>query len=153
MAVPMDYTSSTVVRSYEIISLLLLVLGILYVWQSRNPVYTGIYLASSIGGGVMEWIFDSKWYFRLTIDHKFVPAWEMAGEVAPVAMVLFYAFFFGIPLVILIDHKATLERSFGKLGTHLFVIALGTFWTPAFECLRRIICFMECHTPISGLVH
>lgn len=87
----------------------------------------------------MEWVFDSKWYFRLTIDDKFIPAWEMAGETAPAAMVLFYAFFFGIPLVALVDHKAGLERNLGKLGTHFFVIALGTFGTPDFECLNTSV--------------
>ena len=73
--------------------------------------YRQVYLASSIGGNVMECIFDSRWHFRLTIHHEFIPAWKMAGEVASVAMSLSYAFFFGIPLVILIDHKAALERS------------------------------------------
>lgn len=87
-----------VVRAYEILACLLFVLGLFWVWRSRQPLYYGVYLGTSIGGGIFEWIFDSRHYFRLTADERFIAAWTIDGVVAPLAMILFYAFFFGIPL-------------------------------------------------------
>lgn len=139
MAESLNYTSATVVRNYEIVSVVLVLVGLFYVWRTQNPVFAGVYLASSLGGGVMEWIFDSKWYFRLTVDEKFIPAWKIAGETGSLAMILFYGFFYGIPLVVLRNWKDTLYRNFGRTGTGFFVLALGVFGTPVFECFNTSV--------------
>ncbi|KAH6973517.1 hypothetical protein BKA56DRAFT_591935 [Ilyonectria sp. MPI-CAGE-AT-0026] len=136
---PDEVASLEVIRLYEIVSLCLFFGGLIYVWRSRNPVFYGVYFASSIGGGVMEWIFDSKYYFRLTTDERFITAWTMAEEKAALAMILFYAFFFGIPLVLLDDHRAILYRKFGYYTTYFLVVLLGTIGTPMFECTNTSV--------------
>jgi len=134
-----DSASLAIIRLYEIVSLLLFLGGALYVWRSKNPVFYGVYLASALGGGVMEWVFDSKYYFRLTTDERFITAWTIAGEKAAAAMILFYSFFFGIPVVLLRDNCQVLNRNLGHYGTYLFSIALGFFGTPLFECTNTYV--------------
>ncbi|CZR53547.1 uncharacterized protein PAC_03426 [Phialocephala subalpina] len=132
-------TTPLTVRTYEVLSLALFLGGCVYVWRSKNPVYVGIYLASSIGGGIFEWIFDSKYYFRLTADNRFISAWTMAGEKAPAAMILIYGFFFGIPLVLLRQYKAVLYQRAGNTGIYCLIFSLGFFGTPAFECTNTTV--------------
>ncbi len=132
-------TSLVVVRSYELIGALLFLGGLIGVWRSRNPLYYGTYLGSSIGGGIYEWIFDSRYYFRLTADEKFIPAWTMDGVPAPLAMILFYAFFFGIPLLWLVHRHEVLVQRFGPRGLYLMLATLGVVGTPLFECLNTSV--------------
>ena len=134
-----EVASLLVVRLYEGISFLLVLGGLWYVWRSRNPVNYGVYTASSLGGGVMEWVFDSKYYFRLTTDERFIAAWTMAGEGAPMAMILFYAFFFGIPLMLLQRRRKALYEMLGYHKTHLFVALFGAVATPIFECTNTSV--------------
>lgn len=134
-----EVPSLAVIRGYEILSLLLVLCGAFYVWRSKNPVHYGVYLASSIGGGVMEWVFDSKYYFRLTTDERFFTSWTMAGEKAALAMVLFYGFFFGIPLILLASHRNTLNQKLGYHTTYAMVILLGAVGTPLFECTNTSV--------------
>lgn len=133
-----DATLATV-RAYELIAAFLFVAGLIYVWRARNPIYAGAYLGTSIGGAIYEWVFDSKYYFRLTIDDRFIPAWTMAGVKAPLAMILFYAFFFGIPLMILLNRHDQLVGRFGPRGLYVFLGLLGVIGTPLFECLNTSI--------------
>ncbi|RMJ08340.1 hypothetical protein BHE90_005643 [Fusarium euwallaceae] len=134
-----DTASLQTIRLYETISLTLFAGGLIYVYRSRNPLFYGAYLASSVGGGVMEWVFDSKYYFRLTTDDRFYTAWTMAGEKAALAMVLFYAFFFGIPLVLLHDYRSNLYATLGRPGTYVAVAVLGFVGTPMFECTNTSV--------------
>lgn len=127
------------VRSYEVIGALLFLGGLIWIWRSRNPLYVGTYLGSSIGGGIYEWIFDSRYYFRLTTDEKFIPAWTMDGVEAPLAMILFYAFFFGIPLLLLVERHEALVRRLGPRGLYVMLAVLGIVGTPAFECLNTSV--------------
>lgn len=132
-------TSLAIVRSYEVIGLLLFCGGLVWIWRSRNPLYYGTYLGSSVGGGIYEWIFDSRYYFRLTADEKFIAAWTMDGVPAPLAMILFYAFFFGIPLLWLAQRHETLVQRFGPRGLYLMLSLLGVVGTPVFECLNTSV--------------
>ncbi|KAM5346088.1 hypothetical protein ACJ41O_009093 [Fusarium nematophilum] len=136
---PGETASLQTIRFYEAISLTLFAGGLAYVWRSRNPLFYGVYLASSVGGGVMEWVFDSKYYFRLTTDERFYTAWTMAGEKAALAMILFYAFFFGIPLVLLHDYRSTLYAKLGRSNTYIAAMLLGFIGTPLFECTNTSI--------------
>lgn len=132
-------TSLAIVRSYEIIGALLFIGGLIWVWRSRNPLYYGAYTGASIGGGVYEWIFDSRYYFRLTADDKFIAAWVMDGVPAPLAMILFYAFFFGIPLLWLVHRHEALVARFGPRGLYGMLALLGIIGTPLFECLNTSV--------------
>lgn len=135
----MNEASLFTVRAYEIISGLLFLGGAFYVWWLRNPLYVGMYLGSSIGGGLFEWIYDSRYYFRLVIDEKFIPAWTMDGVEAPLAMILFYAFFFGIPLLIVLQHHEAAVRRFGPRGLYVVLALAGIIGTPLFECLNTSV--------------
>jgi hypothetical protein len=125
--------SLTTVRAYEAVGLLLFLGGWLFVWRRRNPLYVGFYLATSIGAAVFEWIYDSKYYFRLTAAKDFIPAWTMDGVQAPLAMIFFYAFAIGVPLMIALDRRELLVKRFGRRGIYVFLVVMAVVGTLAFE--------------------
>jgi hypothetical protein len=120
-------------RGYEAVSALLVVGGLVYVVRRRDPLYAGLYLGSAVGGGVFEWIFDTRWYFNLTADPRLIPLWEMGGVTAPLAMVFFYTFFFGIPLILLLEHSPALLARFGRRGLFALLAGLAAIGVLAFE--------------------
>ncbi|MFA5631337.1 MAG: hypothetical protein WC997_07490 [Porticoccaceae bacterium] len=134
-----DTSSLLIVRSYEVLSLALFIYGAYYVWRSRNPLYYGVYSGTAIGGAVFEWVFDSRYFFRLTVDERFIPAWTMDGVGAPAAMIFFYAFFFGIPTLIILKNHERLTGKFGAKGPVYIFLLLAIFGTPLFECINTSI--------------
>jgi hypothetical protein len=125
--------STGLVRGYEALSALLVIAGLGYVVRRRNPLYAGLYLGSAVGGGVFEWIFDTRWYFNLTSDPRLVPLWRIDGVPAPLAMVFFYTFFFGIPLILLLEHSAALFDRFGRAGFFALLAVGAAVGVLAFE--------------------
>lgn len=126
--------SLAVIRGYEAVAGLLFLVGLIWVWRARRPLYYGVYLGSSVGGGIFEWVFDSRYYFRLTADERFISAWTIDGVEAPLAMILFYAFFFGIPLLWIADRHEALKQRFGNAKVYIGLLLLGVIGTPLFEC-------------------
>jgi hypothetical protein len=131
--------SMFVIRLYEVLGAGLFLGGLWWVVRSRQPLYYGAYLGASIGGGVFEWIFDSRYYFRLTADSRFLAAWTIDGVESPAAMILFYAFFFGIPLLLVLQHHDAIVGRLGVRGLYGALATAGVVGTPLFECTNTSI--------------
>lgn len=121
------------VAGYQLLSAALVAGGLVYVLRRRNPLYQGLYFGSAVGGGVFEWIFDTRWYFNLTPDPRLLSLWQVDSVRAPLAMIFFYTFFFGIPLVLLLEHSDTLFTRFGQPGSFLLLVAAAAVGVLAFE--------------------
>jgi hypothetical protein len=63
----------------------------------------------------------------------------MDGVPAPLAMIFFYAFFFGIPLLLLCERHEWLKARFGPRGLYMVLAVLGIVGTPLFECLNTSV--------------
>lgn len=121
------------IRLYELLSLVLAIGGLVYVIRRRNALYTGLFIGSAVGGGVFEWIFDTRWFFNLTPDPRLITMWSLDGVQSPAAMVFFYTFFFGIPLILLVEHSPALFRRFGALGTTAMLVVAAAVGVLLFE--------------------
>lgn len=125
-----------VVRGFELLCVGLWLWGIYLVWRMRSPVTVGIYFGSSTLM-VFDWIFNTNWFFRVTYDSQFIPLWQIDGVVQPVALVANYAFYFGIPVLLLVSKREWLEQRFGRwnyLAVFLFGAALdASFEIPAVQ--------------------
>ncbi|MGH9036248.1 MAG: hypothetical protein ACRD0O_10830, partial [Acidimicrobiia bacterium] len=86
--------NTAAVRIFELVCLGLWLYGIFWVRRSRNPVYAGVYLGSTLLIG-FDWIFNSNWFFRVEFDEKFIDLFRIQGVSEPLAMALNYAFYFG----------------------------------------------------------
>jgi hypothetical protein len=120
-----------VVRGFELLCVGLWVWGIFWVWSMHSAVTAGVYFGSSTLT-VYDWIFSTNWFFRVTYDSQFIPLWRIEGVVQPVALVANYAFYFGIPVLLLVRKRDWLDRHFGGWG-YLVVFLLGAALDAAFE--------------------
>jgi hypothetical protein len=119
------------VRIFELICLALWIYGIVWVRRSRNPVYAGVYTGSTLLIG-FDWIFNSNWFFRVEFSDKFIDAFRIQGVSEPLAMALNYAFYFGLPVLLLVHHRDKLDRRFGTRG-YLYVFLVACAILPCFE--------------------
>jgi hypothetical protein len=123
--------STLTVRLFELLCLTLFIAGLLWVRRTKNPVYAGCYLGSTLLVG-FDWIFNSNWLFRVEFDAKFIDIWRIQGVSEPLAMALNYAFYFGAPVLLLVHFREKLDRRFGSRG-YLVVFLLGAAALPVFE--------------------
>ncbi|MGH9040673.1 MAG: hypothetical protein ACRDZ3_10640 [Acidimicrobiia bacterium] len=119
------------VRIFELVCLGLWLYGIYWVRRSKNPVYVGVYIGSTglIG---FDWIFNTNWFFRVEFDEKFIDLFRIQGVSEPLAMALNYAFYFGLPVLLLVHHRDAIDRRCGKLG-YLWVFLGACAILPMFE--------------------
>ena len=127
----METASTLSVRLFELAALAMWVGGIFWVRAQRHPVYTGVYVGST-GLIVFDWIFNSDWFFRVQFDEKFVDLWTIEGVNEPVSMALTYAFYFGIPVLLLVHAREAIDRRFGGRG-YLVVFLAASAALPVFE--------------------
>ncbi len=127
----MEAANTISVRLFEVAALAMWLGGIAWVRNRRHPVYTGVYVGST-GLIVFDWIFNSDWFFRVQFDEKFVDLWTIDGVNEPVSMALTYAFYFGIPVLLLVHNREAIDRRFGGRGYGVvFLAACATL--PVFE--------------------
>lgn len=122
-----------VVRGFELLSVLLFLGGLLWVIRQRRPLYYGAFLAACFAGIYFDWINNLNWFLRVVYDERFLTLFRIDGWPQPLAMTTTYAFYFGIPLLILIHNREVLEKRFGKVGQYVFVAVVGTIALPLFE--------------------
>jgi hypothetical protein len=126
-----EAASTVSVRLFELAALAMWLGGIVWVRAQRHPVYTGVYVGST-GLIVFDWIFNSDWFFRVQFDEKFVDLWTIGGVNEPVSMALTYAFYFGIPVLLLVHAREAIDRRFGTRG-YLVVFLGACAVLPVFE--------------------
>ena len=90
----MPAASVLAVRLFEVGCLLLWLAGLGWVVRTRNPLYLGAYTASALLV-LFDWIFNSKWFFRVDYSSHFIPLWRIEGVTQPIALAMNYAFYFG----------------------------------------------------------
>jgi hypothetical protein len=122
-----------VVRGFELLSVLLFLGGLIWVIRQRKPLYYGAYLGACFAGIYFDWINNLNWFLRVVYDERFLTLFRIDGWPQPLAMSTTYAFYFGIPLIILIHFRDALQKRFGKLGQYLFVAVAGMIALPVFE--------------------
>lgn len=123
--------STAAVRIFELVCLSLWLYGIFWVRRSRNPVYAGVYLGSTLLIG-FDWIFNTNWFFRVEFDEKFIDLFRIQGVSEPLAMALNYAFYFGLPVLLLVHHREAIDLRFGTKG-YLYVFLGACAILPMFE--------------------
>jgi hypothetical protein len=119
------------VRLFEAGCLLLWLAGLRWIVRTRNPVYIGAYAAAALLV-LFDWIFNSKWFFRVDYSSHFLPLWRIEGATQPVALAMNYAFYFGAPVVLLVHFRRRLDERFGRTGW-LLVFLVSAAALPVFE--------------------
>jgi hypothetical protein len=119
------------VRVFEAAAVGLWLWGVWWARRQRNPVYTGVYFGSSTLM-LFDWVFNTNWFFRVTYAEQFIPLWTIQGVLQPVALLCTYAFYFGIPVLLLVHARERLDRSLGRWG-YAVVFVGGGLLSPAFE--------------------
>ncbi|MGE2713056.1 hypothetical protein ACQI4L_03250 [Mycolicibacterium litorale] len=102
------------VRIWELASLALFVYGLVLVRRKGNPVFWCVYSASALVI-LFDWIWNRNWFGAVSYSDLFIPAWSARGELQPFSLAFVYCFFFGIPMIVLLEKRSDLDRRFGKL--------------------------------------
>lgn len=103
-----------VVWIWEVMSFALFLLGLAILRRKQNPVFWGIYSASALVI-LFDWVWNRNWFGAVTYSEYFIPAWGARGEIEPISLAFVYCFFFGIPMIILLEQRSNLDRRFGAL--------------------------------------
>jgi hypothetical protein len=119
------------VRAFEALCVGVWLAGLYWVWRQRRPVYSGAYFGSTTLM-TFDWVFNTNWFFRVVYAEQFIPLWSIQGVVQPVALACNYAFFFGAPVLLLVHHRAWIDKRLGRWG-YAAVFALGALLDLGFE--------------------
>lgn len=141
MATQQPEASLFTIRAYELIFTATMLLTTIYVYRTRSPLNLGAYIAAAFGGGAcFEWVFDSRFYFRVSADDRFIPFWTVQGDRHPLVMLPIWAAIFGGPFVMLVENHDWLVRRFGERGLYVFLAAVvGALGTTAFETFNTSV--------------
>jgi len=120
------------VRLFELVCIVSWLVGLVWIRRTKNPVYAGVYFGSSTLM-LFDWLFNTDWFFRVVYDDKFIPFWRIQGVGQPVAIAANYAFFFGVPVLLFVQHRERLDRAVGFAGSFLAVFAFAVGLDAAFE--------------------
>jgi hypothetical protein len=123
--------SVVAVRLFEAGCILLWLAGLRWVVRTRNSLYLGAYTAAALLV-LFDWIFNSKWFFRVDYSSHFLPLWRIEGATQPLALAMNYAFYFGAPVVLLVHFRRQLDERFGRAGWLLVFLASAAA-LPVFE--------------------
>jgi hypothetical protein len=119
------------VRAFEALCVGAWLVGLYWVWRQRQPVYSVVYFGSSTLM-VFDWIFNTNWFFRVVYAEQFIPLWKIQGVVQPLALVCNYAFFFGVPVLMLVHARERLDRLLGP-WVYAAVFGIGALLDLLFE--------------------
>lgn len=102
------------VRIWEVASLGLFLFGLVILRRKRNPVFWGMFSASALVI-LFDWVWNRNWFGAVTYSDLFIPAWGARGEIQPISLAFVYCFFFGLPMIVLLEQRSKLDLRFGKL--------------------------------------
>jgi hypothetical protein len=77
-------------------------------------VFWGIFSASALVI-LFDWVWNRNWFGAVTYSDLFIAAWGARGEIQPISLAFVYCFFFGLPMIILLEQRSKLDLRFGKL--------------------------------------
>jgi hypothetical protein len=128
------------VRIWEVASLALFLFGLTILRRKRNPVFWGIYSASALVI-LFDWIWNRNWFGAVTYSDHFIPAWGARGEIEPISLAFVYCFFFGIPMILLLEQRSKLDLRFGRLQWPLLFALFAVPQMP-FEILASKVLYL-----------
>ena len=103
------------VRVFEFVAVGLFLVGLVWVIKQKNPLYLGAYIGACFAGVYFDWINNLNWFLRVKFDERFIPLYYLDGWPQPLAMSANYAFYFGIPLLLLLHYQKNLQKLDQKL--------------------------------------
>lgn len=124
-------TNLLAIRLFELVALVLFLLGLAYVWRSRSWILRGGYLGAMLTI-LFDWLFNTRWFFNVAYSPDFIPLFTIGDVSQPVALAFTYGFFFGIPTAIMANNAAWIDRTFGRWGWLLVFVVMGLI-QPLFE--------------------
>lgn len=122
-----------VVRAWELMSLVLLAVGIGILRRKDNPVYWGVFASSALVL-LFDWIWNRNWFGSVSYSDHFIQAWGARGEIEPISLALVYCFFFGLPMILLLERRAWLDLRLGRRQWPLLFVMFAVPQMP-FEIL------------------
>lgn len=106
-----------IVRSYEIVTVLIYLGSFFWLLRLRNPVYMGALLGATLVFGY-DWAYCAKSFFNVTYnpDLIWIPGIDIMGIKEPLAIPFAYGMAFGPFCVALAMMRDTFDRKFGVMG-------------------------------------
>jgi len=106
-----------IVRSFEIVTLLLWIASLAWTLRSRNPIYLGALLGATVLFG-FDWMWITKGFFNVTYNPDLIglPGLEMMGIREPLVIPFAYGMAFGPFVSLLVMGAEGFDRRFGGWG-------------------------------------
>ncbi|HKY93394.1 MAG TPA: hypothetical protein VJM11_20245 [Nevskiaceae bacterium] len=122
-----------IVRSYEIVTILIYLASFFWLLRLRNPVYMGALLGATLVFGY-DWAYTAKSFFNVTYnpDLLWIPGIEIMGIKEPLAIPFAYGMAFGPFCVALVMMRDKLDKAFGLWG-YLVVWVIGAIGVMLYE--------------------
>lgn len=130
-----------VMRTFEIVSIVIFVIAAVWLYRQRNPLYMGAFLGALTVYGY-DWMWSTKGFFNATFNPDLIaiPGMNVMGITEPYAIPLNYAFGFGIPPVLLVMAKDWFDRKFGVWHYAVIwlmgVVAIALYEIPVVHILK-----------------
>ena len=122
-----------IVKSFEIVTLLLWLYSLWWTLRTRNPLFLGALLGATLTFG-FDWSWIQKDFFNVTYnpDLFWLPGLGMMGIREPLVIPLAYGMAFGPFVVMLVMSKDWFDKKFG-LGGYGVVWLIGAVGVMAYE--------------------
>jgi hypothetical protein len=123
-----------VVRSYEIVSVIVYLIGLWWIIRQRNPLYLGALIGATFLYG-FDWAFCTRGFFNTTYNPDLIriPGLTNQGMFEPAVIPFNYGLPFSILPVLLTRSTPVLEQKFGKVGTLFFAWMCGMVGVAVYE--------------------
>jgi hypothetical protein len=122
-----------IVRSYEVVTLLIYIASFIWLLRLRNPVYMGALVGATLVFG-FDWAYCAKSFFNVTYnpDLIWIPGIEVMGIREPLAIPFAYGMAFGPFTVLLVMMRDKLDRAFG-IWNYAVVWVIGAIGVMLYE--------------------
>ena len=113
------------VRGWELACLLAWLVGLwLVVRNGARPYLLGLFCGAS-ALAMWDWITNDIWLWNITADERFFDLFTVAGRTELLWAPFSYGFFYAIPTVLAVRHRAGLDQRLGAWQYVVIPVALG----------------------------
>ena len=122
-----------IVRTYEIVTVILYLVSLVWILRLRNPVYLGAMIGATFVFGY-DWVYCTKYFFNVTYnpDLVWIPGLNMMGVREPLSIPFAYGMAFGPFAVLLAMQREALDRAFG-VWNYAVVWVIGAIGVMLYE--------------------
>ena len=123
-----------IVRTYEVISIAVYLLGLWWIIRQRNPLYLGAIIGATFLYG-FDWAACTRGYFNATYNPDLIriPGLTNQGIYEPAVIAFNYGLPFSILPILLTRSTRQLEQKMGKAGTLFFAWLCGVTGVVVYE--------------------